>query len=101
MSKAWTEYNQQIAYAAVNKWMYYAWNFSSHSFVINGQGITAPSCFKAFDGHYLQKHFIDKFISMDSSLGGTQRLLKMWFEFGTEHKKELINWITTNYKGDE
>jgi len=91
----------QNAYA-IRKFMYYAYNFKSKNFVINGQGETLPSFFTVWeDMDGIMRHMVSKWhdILHSRNCGGTQAIIYFYMELSVDNQGLMANYICQNYTG--
>lgn len=89
---------------AVNKWMFYCWNFDSTLFTMKGyhrpnNKVYAPSCFEALNyNENLRDHLIEKWQGLSNRDGGSYGLIRLYFEMTDKYREDILNYIMLNYE---
>lgn len=80
---------------AVDKWMYYTQNYKT---VWTDCG-DVPEVLVAVKFKCGLEHTVNKFSEFYANFGAFGGLLRMWFWFTKEDRKNVLEWIMDNYNG--
>lgn len=80
---------------AVDKWMYYTQNYR----IVWKDGVDVPEVLAEVKFECGFQHTASKFKEFYDANGAFGGLLRMWFWFTKEDRKNVLEWIMDNYKG--
>lgn len=95
-----------IAVEAVNKWLFFGWNFqmTSHEwFGIGGEQHVAyvPTFLKEVDWNCCFDHIYSKWIDITENNEPDAYLVRFYAEIGAIGRRRLIEWVMNNYNGEQ
>lgn len=85
----------EMIVTAVDKWMYYTQNYKT-AYTEYGD---VPEVLTQVKFECGLQHTVSKFHEFYGRHGAFGGLLKMWFWFTKEDRKNVLEWIMDNYKG--
>ena len=96
--------NMKAAIVAVNKWLYFGWNFNSvlHTWN-NGAGEQTralPQFLVETKWNCNLNHMIGKWNSAIQCGNPDAYLTRFYAELDTENRQALIEWVMNNYNGE-
>lgn len=80
---------------AVDKWMYYTQNYRT----VWKDGVDVPEVLAEVEFECGFRHTASKFHEFYNELDAFGGLLRMWFWFTKEDRKNVLEWIMDNYHG--
>lgn len=96
--------NTKIAMTAINKWFYYAMNYTHREMDVQTFNGTerkfCPDCFEAFPAS-LRQHLLSKWDYLYEKYGSRAVLMAFYAELSTNYRKDLMEWVLNNYNYEE
>lgn len=94
--------NMKIAMVAINKWLYFGWNYGLSPYTVsNGTGknktMYLPDFLMQAKWNCNINHMIDKWKSATSSENPDAFLVRFYAELDKENRMALLEWVMENY----
>lgn len=95
----------KIALQAINKWLYFGWNFSSeyHEWQSIGgetKQMVLPSFLFKIKWTCNFDHMVDKWILATKYKDSDTYLVRFYCELGIENRQRLLEWVMNNYNDE-
>lgn len=92
----------QIALEAINKWLYFGWNFSSEYHEWKGAGgqtrqMVLPTFLFKVRWSCNLDHMVDKWVAATRYKDADTYLIKFYCELDLWNRRLLLEWIMENY----
>lgn len=98
--------NLRIAMTAINKWLYYGWNYKvvSITFIApSGATVTSyvPEFLKEIKWTCHISHMLNKWNIATSSRNPDVYMTKFYAELDIQNRLLLLEWVINNYNGEK
>lgn len=96
----------QLCEVAINKFLYYSQNWDNCNLEyksLNGEIVRKcmPGFFQALHFHCSTEHMVNKFEHLYETYGCKAALAMFYFELNYQNRRELLEYILTNYNGEQ